>query len=60
MNLTPLPLFSLVRSELQLQTFNLLFAVLLVLSGLFGLFIVQNLRSAKGVLAWGPFYLTRT
>lgn len=60
MNLTPLPLFSLVRSELQLQTFNLLFAVLLVLSGLFGLFIVQNLPSENGVLAWGPFYLTRT
>ena len=53
-------ILGLVRSELKLQTHNLLFCFVLVISGLFGFFIVQNLPSENGVLAWGAFYLSRT
>jgi len=53
-------ILGLARSELKLQTHNLLFCFVLVISGLFGIFIVQNLPSENGVLAWGSFYLTRT
>lgn len=52
--------YALIRSEIKLQTRQILFYCLSVLAVLFGMFIVQNLPTEKGVLAWGPYYLTKT
>lgn len=54
-----LMMFDLIRSELKLQIHNLMFCILLVVSGFVGLMAVKGLQSDHGILAWGPYYLTR-
>jgi hypothetical protein len=54
-----LMMFDLILSELKLQTNNLMFYLLLLISIFVGLMAVKGLQSDNGVLAWGPYYLTR-